>query len=648
MSAYQKFSKRWGLLLAGFSLWSCAVFYRLFDIQILHADSLRARSERLHRSEMQIPSKRGDILDRNGKILATSQVQPSVCADPSVVENPEETARQMAAVLGKDKKWIRQIRERLKDSERSFAYVERFVSPRQWEAIDALGLKGIFCQKEPTRHYPKEWIGSHVVGFVSPHSGMAEGAEQAFEQYVAGTPGSIQTLRDGRRQRIWLGPQVIKEPVMGSNVELTLDENIQFFSETAVRRAYGITKATNITAIVMDPQNGAILAMANAPDFNPNFFGRFDPFKRKNRAVVDVYEPASAFKIVTVASAIELGTIRWGQKFFCEEGGTTVYGKYIKDNKSFGTLTVEEILWHSSNVGSIKIAQTMSPRQFHDSIEKFGFGERTGIELPAEAKGIFRPLDQWTLVSPAYLSIGHELSSTPLQMLRAASVVANGGFLVKPHIGKRVLLADGGEIDLRPQEPPVRVISEKTAQGMVEALKGVVSRGTAKHAQIPGVEVFGKTGTAQRLVGSSYSHQKFNASFVGFFPAEAPRYGIIVVVHDPKMGKVHGGEVAAPIFSEIGRQIVLYEDELPGYQRRRLQVSPDSRPNWPSAPLSVQVPPGTMPDLKGLGLRNALNRCSVQGIGLDIEGSGIVIAQEPEAGSPIPAGGRCKVRLGAG
>lgn len=646
MTHYQAFKRRWAVVVLAFLAWAGVALYRLFDLQVYHAQDLRTRGERLHRSVLKVPGRRGNLLDCRGNLLATSQLQPSLCADPSAVEQPKETARQLAAALGRDKRWVRQIEQRLGDRERSFAYVERFVTPLQMQAIEKLALKGLFWQKEAVRTYPKQWTASHVVGFVSPQSGAMEGAESAFGSYLEGRPGSIQTLRDGKRRRIWLGPEWIQVPANGSDVELTIDQNIQFFTETALRRALSSTKAANITAIVMDPRDGAILAMASVPDFNPNFFGAFSAFQRRNRAIVDAYEPASAFKIVTVAAAVELGTVHWGQSFYCEEGGTTVHGKFIRDNKRFGMLTVEEILWHSSNVGAIKIAHTLSAQQFYDFIDRFGFGRKTGIDLPAEARGLFHPLERWSRVSPSYLSIGHEISATSLQMLRAATVVANGGFLVQPHIGRRVHLPAGGVVDIAPAAKPERVLSENTCQEMRRALSGVVLHGTGKGAQIPGLEVFGKTGTAQRLEGGGYSREHFNASFVGFFPAQQPRYGMIVVVHDPKAGKVHGGEVAAPIFSEIGRQIALYDEGMPGQQMVRLAIEAHQRPAWPTGALSSAAPE-TVPDLLGLGWRGALGRCTRQGLVLEAAGKGRVVEQQPAAGTPLPADRVCRVRMGA-
>ncbi len=640
------FRSRMAAVTVGLVIWGLLIFARLAEFQVVESEQLRARSSLNHRYQQEIPAKRGDIVDRSGRLLAISQVQPSICADPSVIDNATEVVEEISKILGKDKRWRRSILKRLNDRDRSFAYVARWVSPKDWDKVKALGYRGIFCQKEPIRKYPKDWLGCHVVGFTSLDGSIKEGAEKAFDRYVAGQPGKRQTYRDGRQKKIWLGPQVLKEPQMGATVQITLDQNIQFFVEEALRRALKTTRANNITAIVMDPRSGAIRAMSNMPDFNPNFYFNYSSRERKNRAIVDVYEPASAFKIITVAAGLEAGSIRRDQLFDCERGGIKVSNTFIRDHHNYDQLTVEEILWKSSNVGAIKIAATYSKEHFHEMIRRFGFGTRTGIDLPAEAVGKVHPLSNWSLVSPAFLAIGHELSATPLQMLRAAAVVANGGYLVTPHLGSRVIKANGEIVDLTPKRPENRILSAQVVDQMKDMLEGVVVHGTAKNAAIPGVRVFGKTGTAQRLSGGSYSQKRFNASFVGFFPAEDPRYGIIVVVHDPKGGKTDGGEVAAPIFSEIGRQIVLYESELPGFRRRRLPVTENQRPDWPSTPVVDVNQAEMMPDLTGLGLRNALYQGMRVGLKVEVKGQGRVVTQSPKPGTRVIKGSVCQLKLG--
>ncbi|CAM2065989.1 Transpeptidase family protein [Sulfidibacter corallicola] len=643
------FPIRMNLLLVFLLLWGSVIVYRLIDLQIMRHEEMVARAANLHNHEESIPALRGEILDTNHKTLAISQEEPYIFADPAVVEDPEATAKALADVLGKNRAWANRKAEELSNKKRRFTYIAKRTSEAKARHIAQLGLRGIHIRKKSWRNYPNGWLGSHVLGFTSVDGKVKEGIESQFDEVMRGTPGKREVLRDGRKQNITLGGEdtVIQEPVNGASVQLTLDANIQFFAESALRRALKRTKAKNITAIVMNPRTGAILAMANVPDFDPNRYGQFKAFARKNRAVVDVYEPASAFKIVTVAVGLDSGAIRIEDVFDCEKrrGGIQVYDKFIRDHKPFGLLSVKEILWHSSNVGAIKVSQRFSPETFAEYIQRFGFGERTGIDLPAESNGIRRPLGEWTKVSSSFLSLGHEISVTPLQMLRAASVVANEGRLVTPYIVQRIVFPDGRVEELAPQEPQPQVIRPETAAKLVHALRGVVEEGTAKAAALEGVGVFGKTGTAQRLQGSRYSRKSFNSSFVGFFPEENPRYGMMVVVHDPKGRKKHGGEVAAPIFSEIGSQIVIYDKELSS--RNKIPVYAGT-PDWLAREVTPPPENGQMPDFQGLGLRNLLYQCGLLDLIADIQGSGRVISQWPAPGEPIPENRTCKLRLSPG
>ncbi|CAM2006228.1 penicillin-binding transpeptidase domain-containing protein [Acanthopleuribacter pedis] len=642
------FPIRMNILLVCLFAWGAVIVYRLVDLQILRHEEMIQKAENLHLFEESIPARRGEITDARGRILAISQKEPYIFADPKLIEDAEATAAQLAEVLGRDRRWEKKQAAVFANKKRRFSYVAKRTGEAQAQAVRELKLKGVHVRYKSWRTYPGGWLASHVLGFISSDGRTKEGLESQLDDVMRGTPGKRIVMRDGRKQRITLSGEdpVLQEPEDGAGVTLTLDANIQFFVENALRRALKQTRAKNITAIVMDPRDGRILAMANVPDFNPNQFGKYSAFERKNRAVVDVYEPASAFKIVTAAVGLETGRVRLNEVIDCDKkrGGIQVYDKFIRDHKPFGRLTVAEILWHSSNVGSVKIAQRVPEEQFYTYIKKFGFGQETAIDLPAESSGILRPLPRWSKVSSSFLSLGHEISVTPLQMLRAASAVANEGRMVHPYIVERVSYPDGTVVSGRPKAAPIQVITPRTAAKLVTALRGVVTDGTAQAAAIEGVSVFGKTGTAQRLQGSRYSRKSFNASFVGFFPEEQPRYGMMIVVHDPKGRKKHGGEVAAPIFAEIGEQIAAYDKSLS--PRTRLPVYVDT-PDWMERATIPSVAEGTMPDLNGLGLRNLMYQCGLLGLEVEIDGRGKVVGQWPTAGEPIPEDRRCQVVMGS-
>lgn len=629
-------------------VWALVITVQLFRLQIAGHDAIKAQTDQQHTTTKDIPSQRGEILDRNGRILASSLMEPYVIADPYLIEDPKATVNALAKALSKGGSWRKARLSRLSNKKRRWEVVERRISPKQAAEIKALKLRGISIQRESLRNYPNDWLGSHILGFINRDQTAIEGLERSYHERMSGEPGKKQVLRDGRGRRNALEGKVIKEPVMGSNIVTTIDANYQLFVEDAIQRGLKRTKAESISVVLMDPTTGEILAMANGPDFNPNKFNKYSGFARRNRGLVDVYEPGSSFKIVTAAAALDSGLVSKDQIFDCPEGPIKAHKKVrIRNHAPYGKLTVPEILWHSSNSGAVQLALAMhekDPSIFYNYIRNFGFGERTGIDLPAESPGILRDLNEWTPVSPYFLSMGHEISTTPLQVLRGLSVIANEGLLVQPFIVSEVVNKDGTATDVRPTTEPKRVIKASTARYMISALQGVVEQGTAKGAIIPGTRVFGKTGTAQRIQGRSYHRNKYNSSFVGFFPANAPRYGMIVVVHDPKGAKVHGGDVAAPIFSEIGTRIINHESA--SHPRRRLVVGSHT-PNW-SNPRRLPETEGVMPDFSGLGVRNLLYQSRQLGLRLEFKGQGRVFSQSPAAGTPIPKDRTCSVTLKEG
>lgn len=644
---HRSFHKRVIFLATVFSFWSVLIIVQLVNLQIMQGAEIKGRAKQMHRSYKQIPAMRGRVLDVTGKTLALSIWMPYIFADPSVITDPKLTVNALAQALGKGRSWKRTMLARISNSDSKFKYVQRRAAPNQVKAVRDLNLRGVHILREPWRKYPNRWLGSHVLGFINQDSTALEGLESSYNQHMQGKKGKMAVLRDGRGRSNGLSEEVLLEPVIGADVHVTLDLNIQLFAEDALRRGVAATQAESITALVMDPRTGALLAMANYPDFNPNTFSKSGPGSRRNRAIVDIYEPGSAFKIITAAAALDSGAVTMNQVFYSHEGPIKAYDISIRNHKPYGPLTVKQILWHSSNAGAIGMALKMKTKVFHHYIKAFGFGSKTGIDLPAESSGIIRNYSEWDRVSPYFLAIGHEISATPLQMITALSAIANGGYLMKPFVVSQIVVKDGTVIDVRPKEKLKRVIREETADKLALALRGVVTEGTAKTAFIEGTTVFGKTGTAQRIHSRKYLKDQFNSSFVGFFPAESPRYGIIVVVRNPKGAKVHGGDVAAPIFAEIGQRIIAYQRA--DSPKNILTVAPEA-PEWSNR--EEQLPflnQKTMPDFSGLGLRNLNNQARRLNLKLEIKGTGNRVQNQwPRPGTSIPVSRNCLITMDEG
>ncbi|MGH7428102.1 MAG: peptidoglycan D,D-transpeptidase FtsI family protein [Candidatus Methylomirabilaceae bacterium] len=521
---------------------------RLFSLQIRQHPRLVEAANRQYRRLVPLVSRRGTIYDRSGRELAVSLRVFSIFAQPAQVEDPRKTAPALASVLSLP---APEVLKKL-NADKPFLWIKRRVSPEEAEAIAQMGIKGIGAVAEGKRFYPKQELAAHLLGFVGVDDRGLEGLELQYDPSLAGKPKWVVRQQDA------LGRPIFREEAgdaEGRDLHLTIDEMVQYVAERELEAAVAKSKAAGGSAIVMDPFTGEILALANSPTFNPNKYGDFPAPSKRNRAVTDYYEPGSAFKVVVGAGALEEKLVRPGDRFNGDGGAIEVAGVTIHDHERFGSITFSEVLAHSSNVGAIKVGMRLGKSLYYNYISGFGFGNLTGIDLPGETPGMIRRPKDWSAVSLASLSIGQELSVSPLQMLVAVSAVANGGALVRPYVARSVTAVDGkvirevGPVQLR------RVIAEETARTLTAILKGVVTEGTGKAAAVEGFEVAGKTGTSQKLdrVTGRYSRHKLVASFVGFVPADRPRLAIIVVIDEPKILQ-WGGSIAAPTFREIARE----------------------------------------------------------------------------------------------
>ncbi len=538
------------VLIVGFLL----VTARLIFIQGMEQDQWRKRANLAQEKNLKIEGDRGVIYDRNGNILAMNRDRPSVYAIPSDIEAPAATSKKLSMILGLSQATLR---HRL-TKKSNFVWLKRKISPEQMSQIETLKIKGIRAVMESQRIYPRGALFGHLIGFVGLDNQGLEGIEQKQDSTLSGTEGAIILERDAYGNSVF--PKDLKyiEASPGKDLHLTVDERIQHVSERELDRVVKETGAKGGTVLVMDPWTGEILSMAVRPKFNPNKVRTSSPAQWRNRTIADFYEPGSTFKIVTTAAALEENLVTPDDLIDCEEGSYRVKGTTIHDHDPFGVIPFRQVIAHSSNIGTIKVAEVLGQERLASYVRAFGFGKRLGIDLTGESPGLLRDTSRWSGRSLASIAIGQEIGVTPLQMITATSVIANGGYLMTPQIIREVRGKNGK--DSRAPTIKRRVLTEKTANEVTEILKMVVSdAGTARRAAVSGYAVAGKTGTAQKIDPETkrYSRDKFVSSFVGFVPAEDPVVTILVMVDEPE-GKGWGGEIAAPVFSNIAKEVLYY------------------------------------------------------------------------------------------
>ena len=608
---------------------------RAFQLQVLQGDKLMRLGQRQHLKEWIVLPKRGAVVDRTGEALALSLEVQSVYARPQRIENIDMAARNLARIL---KSGSAELKQKLK-SEKPFIWLKRQVSPDEAAQIQALNLQGIGMFYEPRRYYPQGQLASQVIGFVGRDSEGLEGLELRYNDYIRGETGSSVSERDALGRRVLVeGVEGLQIPP-GGDIQLTLDTSIQHLAEKELEASIRKYRAKAGVAIAADPRTGEILALANYPTFNPNDLADHNAQQRRNRAVTDSYEPGSTFKTIVAAAALEEGVVDREDLFFCEYGKFSYAGKIIHDTHSYGWLPFSKILQVSSNIGFTKVADKLKKDRLFKYIDKFGFGQQTGIDLPGEVAGLLRRPESWSGIDLATHAFGQGLSATPMQMVMAYAAVANGGFLMRPYIVRRAL-SPKGEVLLENQPHVIRrVISEKTARTLASMLKGVTNEGgTGLMANVEGFEVAGKTGTAQKadLANGGYAARKRVASFVGFVPADDPHLVLMVLVDEPEVN-VYGGVVAAPVFQNIARGALRHLDVAPS-QPASVPVAAASLSDTPLRRLNkktelIVAGAGATPDFLGLSLREAVEKARELKMKVKIQGNGYVVNQ-----SPLPGG----------
>jgi cell division protein FtsI (penicillin-binding protein 3) len=648
------FERRWRsalkarvlVVLSGVVVWGILIESRLVQLQVFQHDELEARARRHQQQRIPLEAVRGDIVDRDGQLLAYSVDAQSIIADPSLVEDPAGTAAAVCGALGDcSTRERRDLQAKLsRDSKYEVIRRSQAVSPAQVERVIALGRSGIVAETDTRRYYPRYELGAHVIGFVDRDSRGQAGIEYVYEKTVRGQDGLASAQVDAKRQR--LESRIERPPVPGASLELTLDLKLQYIAERELKAAVDAHRARGGTAIIMAPATGEILALANYPTFNPNVIARSSEDDRRNRATQDVYEPGSTFKIVTASAALEEGVVQPGDIIDTTPGYIRIGSRVIDDDHKYGVMSFEDVIVKSSNVGAIKIGLRTGVERLSRYVHRFGFGEALAPDFSGQSRGLWNPtqLDESGLAS---VSMGYQVGVTPLQMVTAVSAVANGGLLLQPRI-VRAVVRDGRR-QVTERKVVRRAISEHTAATLTAIMEGVVSeRGTARSAILTSYQAAGKTGTAKKIVNNRYSDSDYNASFVGFVPSRRPVYTILVVIDTPRVGSYYGGAVAAPVFKRIA-EAALQQAGVPATVNPPPSVlvtaatpALPARPVRPPSLVSALTPVGglaLMPDVTGLSVREAVHVLTSVGLTVRPRGTGFVARQFPQPGTPVDRGG---------
>src|ERR1700730_4207679 len=683
VAAHDRIAAKRLLIVAGVALlWSTAIVGRLGYLQLIRHSDYLARAQKQQQRTIEITPQRGVIFDRDMHPLAMSVPVKSAFAVPAEIADESLAAHLLSGIVNVPQDVLQQRFQ----ASRSFAWVSRKLPPEKVEAVTALNLKGIYFQDENQRFYPKRDLAAHVLGFVDPDERGLGGIESELDSQIRGKSEKIVVMADAR-QRWFDGSEARRE--RGANVVLTLDEKIQYIAQRELSAAIATTRAMAGSVIVMNPNSGEILALANFPAFNPNAATNVPAEARMNRSVSAVYEPGSTFKLITLAAAFDQNLVRSEEVFDCEHGSGIFSGHRIHDHKPFGLLTVADILAKSSDVGAIKIAGLVGEPKFYEYVRAFGFGTPTGVDMPGESRGLLRKVENWSGISLASISMGQEVGVTPIQLATAVSAIANGGTLYRPHViaelrrGSKVLPATGLLAAIEPRQ----VIRPETAATLRRMMEGVVlAGGTGTLARLDGWTAAGKTGSAQKIDPTTgrYSPSNFVASFTGFAPINNPAVTILVSMDSP-VGLHEGGSVAAPIFKRIAEQVLPYLEvprDVPlnarliqaAYKRQEATdggsledftptdfsadfaelpadttAAKTAEPQAPAPEVMIGVGEGgdiTLPDFTGKTMREVTASCLRLGLDPVLVGSNLATDQTPAAGANVKRGARITVQFG--
>jgi cell division protein FtsI (penicillin-binding protein 3) len=637
---------------AMFVLWAAGIQARLVYLQVHKHTDLEARAENQSERTMDISAKRGEILDRHGRVLAYSVDADSVYAVPSEVADKARTAASVCAALTDCAPKEQQAIEARLRQRRAFVYVRRRVTPHQAQRIAALKLPGVDFVKEDRRFYPKKQLASHLLGFVGLDNKGLAGIEAAYDGQISGAQGKLLYQTDARGRAF---SRLERPPTAGATIELTIDEYLQHIAERELHEAVLRTRAAGGTVLMMSPKTGEILALANEPTFNPNAYANASPEDRRNRGVQNLYEPGSTFKVVTASAALEEHVIGVDDIIDVSGGKIRFGSRVIDDTHDYGRLSFTDVMVKSSNVGAIKVGLRLGAERVGNYVRRFGFGRALSPDFPGETTGIVWDPAKLDTSALASVSMGYQVGVTPLQMATAVSSVANGGDLMQPRV-VRALIKDGKRQEVKPAILG-QTISRDTAATLTGIMEQIVQRGTGTFAKVDGYTIAGKTGTASKVINGRYSRSDYFASFVGFFPSRNPIATMIVVIDSPHGATgFYGGPNAGPVFQRIAAAtlrhygisptlnapppvLVARNDGAAQFQPVRNRVEPSI------VPVGTGADVRDLPDFRGLSAREALRVLTRLGLTARLKGNGVVTSQTPEPGTAIEPGMACELRL---
>ena len=645
---------------AVFAVWTIGIEARLFYLQVWEHTDMVARAENQQRRTIPAIAPRGDIYDRFGQILAYSADAETIGADPTQIEDPEATARALCAVLdctpNLRKDLTRKLGRKLTADGKQIQYtlVARQISPTLGRRVADLDLPGVIVLRETRRYYPNRTLGAGLLGYVGIDNEGLGGLEAKFESRIRGRDGRVLFMTDGRRRALAVRAEQPATP--GDSIELTIDQTLQHIADRELRAGVEQYNAKAGMAIIMDPHTGEILALSNYPTFNPNDFGSSKGYDRANRAVQHVYEPGSTFKLITAAAAIEERVLKTSDMIDCAPGFIRIpgRGRPVYDVHPYGLLSFEDVIVKSSNVGAIKAVQQIGIERMSIYVKRFGFGQVLSPDFNGQSRGIVWPAEQLDQSGLASMSMGYQISVTPMQMAAAVSSIANGGTLYEPRMVRAFI--GNGRRESVPARVVRRTVSPETAATLTGIMEQVVERGTAKAAKIDGYTIAGKTGTAGKVIDGVYSKTDYNVSFVGFVPSRKPAFAVVVVIDTPRADVTsYGGTIAAPIFKRIAEASLRHLGVAPNLNAPPpvlVTRTDDRRAIQPArailAPERIIAPArmGVMPDLRGLSARAAVQALGRIGMRPVLDGDGFVLSQDPEADSVLVPGDAVQLKLG--